>query len=447
MASHTFTEEPSMTASALATPAGHAEQRPVRPTSARRVAAASLVGTTLEFYDHFIFGTAAALVFPKLFFPQTDPFIATLLSLLSYGIAFVARPVGAAIFGSLGDKIGRRFVLVSTLLIMGLSTFLIGLLPTYGQVGLLAPLLLAGLRFAQGLALGGEWGGAALMVNEFDTTGRRRGFYGSLVQVASPIGVLIANAMFGFMNSITNDAEFMDWGWRVPFLASVLLVGIGYFIRRTVEESPVFQNMEKGAHKAEAPLAETLRNHWRQVLLAIGVRAGEGIIWYVFSLLLLIYVPTRLGLPRQVALNAVLWGAAVGVVAIPLFGAMSDWFGRKRMLLLGVAASIAWSFAYFPLLETRNPTFIVVAAAIGMVCQASLWAPLAAFIPEMFESKVRCTGASLGFQLAGVFGGALAPSICVWLLKSFDSPMSISVYCSVGLALIALCVAKARVQR
>lgn len=437
-----------MTSASTARVAQQADARSARKTtSPRRVAAASLIGTTLEFYDHFIFGTAAALVFPKLFFPQSDPFIATLLSLLSYGIAFVARPVGAGIFGSLGDKVGRRFVLVSTLLIMGLSTFLIGLLPTYSQVGLLAPLTLAILRFAQGLALGGEWGGAALMVNEFDTAGRRRGFYGSLVQVASPIGVLIANGMFGFINTITDDAEFMDWGWRIPFLASIFLVGIGYFIRRTVSESPVFQSLEHGSRKAQAPLMETLRHHWRQVLLAIGVRAGEGVIWYVFSMLLLIYVPTRLGLPRQLALNAVLWGAVVGVVAIPLFGALSDRFGRKGMLLAGVAASIVWSFAYFPLLETRIPSLVILASVVGMVCQASLWAPLAAFIPDMFESRVRCTGASLGFQLAGVFGGALAPSICIWLLDRFDNPLYISFYCAIGLATIALCVSKARTQQ
>ncbi|AGU48186.1 putative transporter, MFS-type [Variovorax paradoxus B4] len=423
------------------------QQQAASPASSRRVAAASLVGTTLEFYDHFIFGTAAALIFPKLFFSQSDPFVATILSLLSYGIAFAARPFGAALFGSMGDKLGRRFVLVSTLLIMGLSTFLIGLLPTYGQVGLLAPVLLALLRFAQGLALGGEWGGAALMVNEFDTTGRRRGFYGSLVQVASPIGVLLANAMFGFMNVITDDAEFMAWGWRIPFLASILLVGVGYYIRRSVSESPVFQSLEKTLHKAEAPLLETLRNHWRQVLLAIGVRAGEGIIWYVFSLLLLVYVPTRLGLPRQVALNAVLLGAAVGVLAIPLFGALSDRIGRKTLLLIGVAASIIWSFAYFPLLETRDPMLVIIASMIGMVCQAALWAPLAAFIPEMFEPKIRCTGASLGFQLAGVFGGALAPAVCVWLLDRFNNPLYISAYCTVGLAVIALCVIKARPQQ
>lgn len=431
----------------LQAPAADPQQAAIPTTSPRRVAAASLVGTTLEFYDHFIFGTAAALIFPKLFFSQSDPFVATILSLLSYGIAFVARPFGAALFGSMGDKLGRRFVLVSTLLIMGLSTFLIGLLPTYGQVGLLAPVLLALLRFAQGLALGGEWGGAALMVNEFDTTGRRRGFYGSLVQVASPIGVLLANAMFGFMNVITDDAEFMAWGWRIPFLASILLVGVGYFIRRSVAESPVFQSLEKTSHKVEAPLLETLRNHWRQVLLAIGVRAGEGIIWYVFSLLLLVYVPTRLGLPRQVALNAVLLGAAVGVIAIPLFGALSDRIGRKTLLLIGVAGSIIWSFAYFPLLETRDSTLVILASMIGMVCQAALWAPLAAFIPEMFEPKIRCTGASLGFQLAGVFGGALAPAVCVWLLDRFNNPLYISAYCTVGLAVIALCVIKARPQQ
>ncbi len=415
----------------------------VQTTSPGRVAAASLVGTTLEFYDHFIYGTAAALIFPKIFFPQSDPFVATLLSLLSYGIAFVARPVGAALFGAMGDQRGRRFVLITTLLMMGLSTFLIGLLPTYDQVGLLAPVMLALLRFIQGLALGGEWGGAALMVNEFDTKGRRRGFYGSLVQVASPIGVLLANGVFGLMNTVTDDTAFMSWGWRVPFLVSLLLVGVGYFIRRTVAESPVFQNLEQGDQKAHSPLIETLRNHWRQVLLAIGVRAGEGVIWYVFSLLLLLYVPTRLGLPRQVALNAVLWGAAVGVLAIPAFGALSDVIGRKRMLLLGVAASMVWSFAYFPILDTRDPTLVILASAIGMVCQAALWAPLAAFIPEMFESKVRCTGASLGFQLAGVFGGALAPSICVWLLDRFHNPVYISIYCAVGLLLIALCVTKA----
>lgn len=416
-----------------------------RKSGAVRVASASMVGTTLEFYDHYIFGTAAALIFPKIFFPQSDPFMATILSLLSYGIAFMARPVGAAVFGTLGDRLGRRFVLVTTLLMMGVSTFLIGLLPTYAQIGVAAPILLAVLRFVQGFALGGEWGGAALMVNEFDTTGRRKGFYGSLIQVASPIGVLLANGVFGFMNVITDNASFMAWGWRVPFLVSILLVGVGYFIRRNISESPVFQSIEKNHQTAEAPFIETMRNHWRQVLLAIGVRAGEGIIWYVFSLLLLVYVPTRLGLPRQVALNAVLWGAAVGVLAIPVFGTLSDRFGRKQTLLFGVFISIIWSFGYFRMLDTRDPTLIIWASVIGMVCQAALWAPLAAFIPEMFETKVRCTGASLGFQLAGVFGGALAPAICLWLLNRYDNPVYISIYCTVGLLLIALCVIKAKV--
>jgi MFS family permease len=433
-----------MTASATAVPAGHIEDRGAPSTSPARVAAASLVGTVLEFYDHFVFGTAAALVFPKLFFPQSDPFVATILSLLSYGIAFLARPVGAAMFGPWGDKLGRRFVLVSTLLVMGLSTFLIGLLPTYGQVGLLAPVLLAILRFAQGFALGGEWGGAALMVNEFDAGGRRRAFYGSLVQVASPVGVLLANGMFGILNSVTDDASFMAWGWRIPFLVSIVLVVVGYFIRRTISESPVFQRLEQTSHKSATPLRETLRNHWRTVLLAMGVRAGEGIIWYVFSLLLLIYVPTKLGLPRQIALDAVLWGAVAGVIAMPTFGMLADRIGAKRMILIGVVCSIIWSFAYFPLLDTRNAALIVAASVVGMVCQAALWAPLAAFIPEMFESKVRCTGASLGFQLAGVFGGALAPTISLWLLHRFDDPLYISMYCTLGMLIIGACVLKAR---
>lgn len=437
-----------MTASTLpATAASRAEPDSAQKKGAARVAAASLVGTTLEFYDHFIFGTAAALVFPKIFFPQADPFIATLLSLLSYGMAFLARPVGAAIFGTLGDRIGRKFVLVTTLLIMGAATFLIGLLPTYAQVGLLAPVLLVVLRVVQGIAIGGEWGGAALMVNEFDPTGKRKGFYGSLVQVASPLGVLLANGAFGFMNTITNDSEFMEWGWRVPFLASAVLVGVGYFIRRGLAESPVFQSLQDHDKTAESPLVETLRDHWRAVLLGAGARAGQGMVWYVFSLFMLIYIPQQLGLPRQLAIDTLIWGAVAGLLATPIFGALLDKFGRKRMMLIAVAMALVWVYVFFKLLETRDPTTIIVAAFIGMVCEAALYAPLASFIPELFAPKVRCTGSSLGFQLGGVFGGALAPSICLWLLSTFHSSLPVSLYATVGLAVIALCAVAAGRKR
>lgn len=428
---------PLTTAEAIAA----ASSPPARRTSPARVATASLVGTSLEFYDHFIYGTAAALVFPKIFFPQSDPFVATLLSLLSYGIAFVARPVGAALFGSLGDRLGRRFVLVTTLLLMGLSTFAIGLLPTYAQVGVLAPVMLAVLRFLQGLALGGEWGGAALMVSEFDKTGRRRGFYGSLVQVASPIGVLLANATFGIVDRVTTDAEFLDWGWRVPFLASLLLVTVGYLIRRTIAESSEFERLQVTGHTAKTPLLDTLRHHWRSVLLAIGVRAGEGVAWYVFSLFLLVYVPTYLGLPKQVALDAVLYGAVAGVFAIPFFGHLADRLGLRRTIALGAVGAIVWSFAFMALLQTRDPALVITAAVVGMICQAALWAPLAAAIPALFDAKVRCTGASLGFQLAGVFGGAIAPSVCVALLKASDGAWwLIPLYVSFGLAIVLLCI-------
>ena len=408
--------------------------------SLKRVAFASLVGTTLEFYDHFVYGSAAALVFPKLFFPQGDLLMATLLSITTYGVAFVARPVGAAVFGHFGDRLGRKMVLLSTLLIMGVATVLIGLLPTYAAVGYLAPVLLVVLRFAQGFALGGEWGGAALMVAEFDPEGQRRGFFGSLVQVASPLGVLIANAVFATVTWSTSPEAFLSWGWRVPFLLSAILVGFGLYIRRNLAEFPVFEEMEDTHREAEMPLVETFRDHWREVLLATGSRAGEGVIWYVFSLFLLVYGTQQLGLSSSTGLTAVLMGAVVGVFAIPFFGWLSDRVGRVPVIIGGALGAAVWVFAYFLLLETRNPTIVVLAAMVGMLCQAALWAPLASFVPEMFPAPVRCTGASLGFQLAGVFGGALSPIVAVWLIGRFHTWFPVALYSLAGLAIIVVSV-------
>jgi MFS family permease len=416
-----------------------AQARSTRKESIR-VTAASLVGTTLEFYDHFIFGTAAALVFPKIFFPQTDPFVATLLSLLTYGMAFVARPLGAAIFGTLGDRIGRKFVLVTTLLLMGLATVLIGILPTYAQIGVAAPILLVTLRVIQGVAIGGEWGSAALMVNEFDPTGKRKGFYGSLIQVASPLGVLLANGAFGFMGSITSDAEFLEWGWRVPFLASAVLVVFGYFIRRTVNESPVFLKLEAEQEKVHSPLREVVREHWFPLLLAIGVRVAQGVIWYMFSLFLLIYVPKHLGLSNEIAINLLIWGAVAGLIATPIFGLLLDRYGQRRMLLIAVGMAMVWSFVFFELLATKDPVMIAIASIVGMVCEAALFAPLASFIPQLFIPKVRCTGASLGFQLGVVVGGSLAPGICLYLLDRYHSSLPISLYATAVLVIAGLCV-------
>jgi metabolite-proton symporter len=414
------------------------------PQSIVKVVGASLVGTTLEFYDHFIYGSAAAIVFPKLFFPQADALTSTLLSLASYGVAFVARPVGAAIFGHFGDRIGRKYILMVTLLMMGIATFCIGLLPTYATVGMLAPILLVLLRVTQGIALGGEWGGAAIMVNEFDPEGRRRGYFGSLVQLAAPIGLLLANGAFALVTWLVSDEAFFSWGWRVPFLLSALLIGVGIYIRYNISESPLFQKIEESHTEAPAPIMELLRNYKRQLLIAFGARLGGDIAFYVFTLFLLVYVPQKLGLPRSVPLSAVLWGAVAQLIAIPLAGVMSDRFGRRPVLLFGAIGGFVWAFAFFALVETKVPALILFASFIGMFFTGAMFSPLASFLPELFETRVRCTGASLGFQFAGVFGGALAPLIATQLVASYGTSTPVSVYLATALALMVVAVLAAR---
>lgn len=408
--------------------------------SMKRVAGASLAGTTLEFYDHFIYGSAAALVFPKLFFSQASPLMAMLLSLASYGVAFVARPFGAALFGHFGDKLGRKWVLVVTLLMMGLSTFAIGLLPSAASAGLLAPVLLVALRVVQGLALGGEWGGAALMVNEFDPTGKRRGFYGSLVQIAAPIGLLLANGMFAGVTGWLDDTAFMAWGWRIPFLASAVLIAVGLYIRMGLTESPLFAKMEKEEKQGHAPLIEVLKHHKKAVGLALGSRIGSDIAFYVFTLFLLVYLPQQLHLPKSLGLQAVLVGALAQIIGIPLFGHLSDKIGRRPIILGGALAGMVWAFGFFALVNTGSTPLILLAAFVAMFIVAAMFAPLASFIPEMFPTKVRCTGSSMGFQLAGIFGGAPAPLIAVPLIAAFGSSLPVSIYLALALALIVGCV-------
>jgi MFS family permease len=326
-----------------------ADPRPesTQPSSVRRVIVASLIGTSLEWYDFFIYGTAAALVFNKIFFPDFEPLVGTLLAFATYAVGFVARPLGGVVFGHYGDKLGRKNVLVATLLLMGISTFLIGVMPTYSSIGVWAPVLLVALRFVQGLGLGGEWGGAVLMTLESGDS-ERRGLNASWPQVGVPVGLLLANAVLSLMNGVTSDAAFESWGWRVPFLLSGVLVLVGLWIRLSIAESPLFQEVEAKDTKARAPIVDVVRQYPKEVVLAVGARVGVDVAFYSFVLFITTYVVTYLDLPDSHALNAVLIAAASQVLLIPALRA-SDRLGRRPVYLVGAAL---WIFVFFALLDT-----------------------------------------------------------------------------------------------
>ncbi len=400
---------------------------PPPQSSVRRVVLASLIGTSLEWYDFFIYGTAAALVFNQLFFPTFDPLVGTLLAFATYAVGFISRPLGGMVFGHYGDKIGRKNVLVITLLLMGVATFLIGVLPTYDAIGSWAPVLLVSLRFLQGLGLGGEWGGAVLMTLESGDR-RRRGLNASWPQVGVPIGLLLANGVIALMGSVTTDVEFRTWGWRIPFLLSGLLIFVGMWIRLTIAESPLFREEAAHGKTPAAPIVEVLRRYPKRVALAIGARVGVDVAFYTFVLFITTYVVTYLKLPRHYALNAVLIAAAVQVVMIPWFGALSDRFGRRPVYLCGAAGAAIWVFVFFAMLDTRSFPMIVAATVIALVLHAAMYGPQASFITEMFPTRVRYTGASMGYQLAGIIGGALAPIISVALLDRYGSSLAVSLY-------------------
>ncbi|MGY1706565.1 MFS transporter [Geodermatophilus sp. SYSU D00697] len=408
-------------------------------SSVRRVIVASLVGTSLEWYDFFIYGTAAALVFNQIFFPSFDPLVGTLLAFTTYAVGFVARPLGGVVFGHYGDKLGRKNVLVVTLLIMGIATFLIGLLPTYESIGVWAPLLLVALRFLQGLGLGGEWGGAVLMTLESGSP-HRRGLNASWPQVGVPIGLLLANGVLSLMGAVTSDSAFLDWGWRIPFLLSGVLVLVGLWIRLTIAESPLFREVQEHDAEVKAPIIDVLRRYPSRVLLAIGARIGVDVAFYTFILFVTTYVVTYLGLPNSYALNAVLIAAAVQVVLIPWSGVLSDRFGRRPVYLVGAVGAAIWVFVFFALLDTGRFALIVLATVVALVFHAAMYGPQASFIAELFPTRVRYTGASMGYQLAGILGGALAPIISVALIDRFDTSVAVSLYVVGVLVLTAVCV-------
>ncbi|AOR35953.1 MFS transporter [Streptomyces fodineus] len=426
---------------------------PPAPSSLPRIVAASLIGTTIEWYDFFLYGSAAALVFNKVFFPDSDPLVGTLLSFLTYAVGFAARPLGALVFGHYGDRLGRKKLLVLSLVMMGGATFAIGLLPTHATVGSAAPVLLTLLRLVQGFALGGEWGGAVLLVSEHGDA-RRRGFWASWPQTGAPAGQLLATGVLSLLTALLSDDAFGTWGWRVPFLLSGVLVLIGLWIRLSVDESPVFKEALERAESRRAagdteklPLVSVLREHWRDVLVAMGARMAENISYYVITAFILVYATTSAGVSKQTALNAVLIGSAVHFAVIPAWGALSDRVGRRPVYLLGAAGVGLWMFPFFSLVDTGSFGYLVLAVTVGLVLHGAMYAPQAAFFAEMFATRMRYSGASIGAQFASVAAGAPAPLIATALLDDYGSSTPIALYVIAAAVLTLVAVGVARETR
>jgi MHS family shikimate/dehydroshikimate transporter-like MFS transporter len=384
-------------------------------SSIGRVVLASFVGTMIEWYDYFLYGTAAATVFGQLFFPSEDQFISQMSSYGAFAFGFFMRPLGGVIFGHFGDRVGRKAMLVTTLLMMGLATFLIGLLPTYESIGVAAPILLILLRLVQGLGVGGEWGGAVLMAVEHGHAGKR-GLYGSVVQMGVPAGLLLATAVFSIFKLLPPE-EFLSWGWRVPFLFGILLLGVGMFIRFQVFESPLFDETKHKQGVSRLPILEVFREYPRSVLLAMGARFAENASFYIFSVFVLSYGKTTLQIPEQTILTGIWIAAAVQIFAIPAAGILSDRFGRRPLYLAGAIGVAAFAFPFFWLLETREAPAIWLAIVVALIAHSLMYGPQAAFFSELFGTRVRYSGASVGYQLASPLAGGVAPLIATALLK------------------------------
>ena len=380
----------------------------------RRVATAATIGTVIEWYDFFLYNTAAALVFGKLFFPAQDATTGTLLAFATSATGFVARPLGAVVCGHFGDRIGRKAMLLATLLSMGGATIAIGLLPTYSSIGIAAPLLLVLLRLIQGFATGGEWGGAALMTIEHATS--RRGFWGGLITTGIVLGLVLSSLAFMALGRLP-EADFLDWGWRVPFLLSALLVVVGLYIRLQVSESPEFAQIVRSGQQARAPILEALRQPG-SVFMIFLLRVAENFSFYIFSAFSLAYVTRALGLPRSLALNAVLIAAAVEAVTALGMGVIADRIGARRVVMFGIAFQMLFAFPFFAMLQTGSPVLIVLAVVIGFaVCNAAISGPSPAYFAQFFGTRVRFSGISLGRETATILGGGMSPLIATALLS------------------------------
>jgi metabolite-proton symporter len=404
-----------------------------------RAVVASAVGTTIEWYDFYLYGVAAALVFPQKFFPQSDPFVGTLLSFSTYLVGFMARPAGAVIFGHFGDRIGRKASLIATLLLMGSATMGIGFIPDYEAIGIWGAVLLTIGRVLQGIGVGGEWGGSVLLAGEW-TDPKRRGFTTSWAQFGSPAGLVLANGALAAMTVLTSSGQFMDWGWRVPFILSLVLIFIGLYIRVGILETPVFAKLKAEGRIEKAPVVEVLRRNWREVVLTALLRSGQQAPFYVFTTYVLTYATQALALSQTLMLNFVMIAALISMVTIPLFGHLSDRFGRRKVTAVGCATMIVWPFVYFGLLDSGVIALVFLAVVLSLPIHDLQYGPQAALISESFPGSRRYSGASLGYQLASITAGGPAPLIALSLYRTYGTSMAVAAYLSISAVVSLICV-------
>lgn len=402
----------------------------------RTVVGASMIGTTIEWFDFFIYGVASALVFNKIFFPEFDPLTGTLLAFSTYALGFVARPLGGMVFGHFGDRIGRKKLLMVSLVVMGLSTCIIDLLPTYEQIGAAAPILLIFLRLLQGFAVGGEWGGAILMVAE-TAPPRLRGFWTSWPQVGAPAGNLLAAGVFAIATATLTEAQFLAWGWRLPFLFSIILVLIGIWLRRAVAESQLFEREADVAGIERYPVAEVFRRSKRALVQGAGLRFGENLAYYVAATFAITYFAEIRGGARDIILNAVLIGAALECLTMPLFAWASDRWGRRPVYMAGALGMAASFFFFFGWLDTLDPATTIMAVSLTMIAHGAMYAPQGAYIAELFPTRLRYSGASLAYQATSIFAGSLAPIIALGLYREWNASWPVAAY-AIGGCLVTM---------
>ncbi|WP_423799908.1 MFS transporter [Neobacillus sp. SAB-20_R2A] len=419
----------------------------VRKKQMRKVALASIVGTSIEWYDFFLYGTMAALVFPKLFFPESTAFMGVLQSFITLFIGFLARPLGAIIFSSYGDKIGRKAALVTSLLLMGVSSTVMGLLPTYDSIGVYGAVLLVILRFLQGIGVGGEWGGSVTLSVEWSSK-KSRGLMGSMTQLGVPIGMLASTSIVSLCIFLTGD-NFGVWGWRIPFILSIILVFIGLYIRLGIEESPEFAKMKKENRTAKSPVLESIKGYPKEIILAAFTRLADNVPFYIYTTFAIYYATVHLKLDKQFITNAVLLVSVVFLVVVPLSAHLSDRIGRRNITLAGMIMTLAMAFPYFYLVNTEEKGLIILATMLASVGPAVVYGPQAALISEIFPVHLRFSGSSIAYQFASIIAGGLAPTISLTLLEKFKSTTAIGTYVTICciISIIALTLLKPSEKR